>query len=86
MDFLTQDSSRCPCTVSPTVYASVSAALRTTEYSRLEKMVVDKLNQAAIDFTSVVGPAKRLVPASTMAEGVDPAAALSLRPSKLTCQ
>ena len=34
---------------------------------RPRPMVVNKLNQAAIDFTSVVGLAKKLVPESTMA-------------------
>ena len=33
-------------------------ALQSTVYSLLDKMVIDRLNEAAIEFTSAVGPAK----------------------------
>ena len=33
-------------------------ALQSTVYSLLDKMVIDRLNEAAIELTSTVGPAK----------------------------
>ena len=41
-------------------------ALQSTVYSWLEKMVDDELNGKAIDSTSVVGPAQKLIPESMM--------------------
>ena len=43
-----------PWIVTPTVYALVFATLRSTVYCRLEKLVVDKLNQAPSWHTSVL--------------------------------
>ena len=46
------------------MYATLYVALQSPVYPWLEKIVVDELNGQAIDSTSVVGPAKRLIPES----------------------
>ena len=51
----------------PTVYTTLYVALQSTVYYLLHKMVVDKLNEAIIDLTPVVGPVERQVPDSMMA-------------------
>ena len=62
----------------PTVRTKLSVALQFTMYSGLDNTVVTN-NEVAI-FTSLVGPAKRLVPVSTKAEDVVPTAAPSSFP------
>ena len=55
----------------PTVRTKLSVALQFTMYSGLDNAVVVINNEVAM-FTSLMGPAKRLVPVSTKAENVVP--------------
>ena len=50
-----------PCSAPQRVNTKMFAGLQSTVYCWLGKAAVDRINGAAIDFTSVVGPAKRPV-------------------------
>ena len=47
-----------PCARAGLILSVSYVALQSTVYSLLDKMVIDKLNEAAIELTSAVGPAK----------------------------
>ena len=67
----------------PVVCTKLFVALQFTVYSGLDNTVVVRNNEVAM-FTSLVGPAKRLVPVSTTAEDAVPTAApLSFPPCEI---
>ena len=68
------------------LFSELADGLADGVYSWLDKMVVDKLKKAS-DFTSVVGPAKRLVSEPTTAYCVTPTAAIiELKAVRINCQ
>ena len=59
------------------MYATLYVTVQSKVYSWLDKLVIYKLNKAAIDSSSVVSPAKNLIPESMMVECVVPTTASS---------